>query len=191
MTLRHETVKSVRVNLLACLECASNPKALFSRSRYVERVEQRAPNVYTVRFVWRKLGVTRRYEVSFRVERRGDTIVYESLEGSRYPMRFEFQLTPSGRGTRVRVAAEMKAGLMADLLGRRDFAGFVEELVEKGIVALAERAASKRGGGDCKTCILYDPETGYCYYLRRRVPDPSKPPCKGRAYMAVEGEASP
>jgi len=190
LALRYSTRKTVRAGLVECVECLLRADRFLSRSKYVEKVEQVSPGVYHVRFVWRKLGVSRRYDVVFRVSREGNKIIYESLEGSKYPMRFEFRLRSKDGESALEANASMRAGFMADLFGRRDFAEFVDELVETGFVRLVQEY-SKRAGRpiagkpSCLSCILYDPERRYCYYLRSGVKDPGKPPCSGKQYLPI------
>ena len=188
--MKYRTRKTVRADVTACTECLLKADRFLGGSTYVEEVRPVAEGVYHVRFRWRKLGMTRRYDVVFRVRASGDTVVYESVEGSKYPMRFEFRLNRRGRETVVDVEASMDAGLMADLLGKKDFSRFVEELVERGFVALMRSySEAKREGGavavspSCDKCLLYDPDRGYCYYLRRNVKPGEPPPCGGKAFI--------
>ena len=83
---------------------------------------------------------------------------------------------------------------MADLLGRRDYARFVEELIDSGITTVLSEVASSAtkpsrevpGNIECVTCLLYEHSKHYCYYIREVVKDVTKPPCKGRAYLRGE-----
>ena len=197
MALRYTTRKTVRAGLEECLKCLARADIFLKRSKYVESIESEAPGVYHVRFVWRKLGMTRRYDVVFRVRREGDKVIYESLEGSKYPMRLEFRLSKRDGETVLEASATMKAGLMADLLGRRDFAEFIDELVETGFVSLVKEMASRRRQKaessegpavkkTCERCLLYDPVRKYCYYLRKNVSNPEKPPCGGAHFISAQ-----
>jgi len=196
--LRHRTVKTVRVPLGDCRRCLLDIEEFMSKSRYTYAIRRLAGGVYEVVFRWRKLGIERFYRVRLRVEGGGDVVEYRSTPDSDYPFLMRFLLEPGpGGSTRLHVEAEMDAGVMAGLLGRGDYRGFVEELVEKGIAALAgryaERLAPRPGvpGGSltCRECILYDPERGYCYALRGEVRDPGRPPCGGR-YLVARGAAT-
>ncbi|MCE4628170.1 MAG: hypothetical protein F7C34_03365 [Desulfurococcales archaeon] len=186
--LKYRTRKTVRTDLSACVECLLNADRFLGRSSYVDSIKPVAEGVYHVRFRWRKWGMTRYYDVVFRVRREGDKIVYESVEGSKYPMRLEFTLEKKNDNTVVSVEASMEAGLMADLLGRKDYAKFIEELVETGFVAMAQRYSERVGAREapakpsCAQCLLYDPDRKYCYYLRRSVSG-EKPPCEGKAFI--------
>ena len=189
MVLRHAVSRLVRAPPGACLECAADPESFLGASRYTYVVKRLAPGLYEVVFRWRKLGVTRYYRVRLRVRREDGRVVYESTPDSDYPFRLEITLEEAGGATRVRASAEMRAGLMADLLGRRDYASFVEELVDRGLAALARRLASqapaeaRRGRPECTTCLLYEQELRRCLVLGARVEDPSRPPCQGRDYI--------
>ncbi len=194
MVLKHHTIKTVKGSFTFCKECLLRPDQLFTASKYTAFVEKVAENVYHVRFVWRKLGMTRKFDVILKVIDKGDTVIYETVEGSKYPMKFVFNLRRKGENLEVEVSSEMKAGLMADLLGRKDYAGFVEELVETGLIKLAEKLASEMGvaigaGGEnavCSECLLYDPARSYCYYLREYVANPESPPCGGKRFISEE-----
>ena len=196
MPLRHETVKTVRAPLDECIECILRVDRLLGVSKHTEKVERVSPDVYHVRFVWRKLGMTKHFDVVFRSRREGNKIIYESIEGSKYPMRMEFYLRRRPDGlVEIRVLAEMRAGLMAEVLGRKDFARFVEELVDAGIVRLLQARAQGRARegkktfrARCDNCLLYDPVKNYCYYLRRPVFATTKPPCGGEAFIPLREE---
>ncbi|MCE4625863.1 MAG: hypothetical protein F7C35_08410 [Desulfurococcales archaeon] len=188
MVLRHKTVKTVRALPEQCVECILRVDRLLSTSKHTHSIERVAENVYHVKFVWRKLGMTKYFDVVFRVEREGNKIRYRSIEGSRYPMIIEFTLKPKGDVLEIEVYSEMKAGLMADLLGRKDYAKFIEDLVETGIAKLLTESSRvrEREEGEvarCDKCILYDPVRGYCYFLRRPVINVIKPPCGGRDFI--------
>ena len=197
MPLRYETVKTVRAPIGECIECILRVDRLLGVSKHTEKVERVSPGVYHVRFVWRKLGMAKHFDVVFRSRRENDKVIYESIEGSRYPMKMEFELRQRPDGlVEIRVLAEMRAGLMAEVLGRRDFARFVEELVDSGIVRLLQaragggaREGRKASEARCDRCLLYDPVRNYCYYLRRPVFATTKPPCGGEAFIPLREEA--
>ncbi|MEB3844406.1 MAG: hypothetical protein LRS48_01825 [Desulfurococcales archaeon] len=196
MTLEHHTVKTVKVPEDTCLACLLSPEKLLSTSKYTAFVEKLEDDKYRVRFVWRKFGITKKFDVVFRVIRRGDVVEYRSTEESDYPFLIRFKVTRLNNEVEVDVYSEMKAGLMADLFGRKDYAGFIEELIDTGLVELLKTVRKDRKTVEaskisCNTCILYDPKRKYCYYLRREVRDPENPPCKGEAYLsdiALESE---
>ncbi len=94
----------------------------------------------------------------------------------------------------MEIESEMRAGLMADLLGRKDYASFIEELVDEGLASLAQSLAkslgvSKGASGlarvSCKNCLLYDSITGRCVVLGIEVSDPLFPSCKGEDFIDV------
>ncbi len=189
MTLVHDTVKTVKVPEDTCLACLLSPDKLLSTSRYTAIVERLEDNKYHVRFIWRKFGITKKFDVIFRVIRRGNLVEYRSTEESDYPFLIRFKLTRLNNEVEIDVHAEMKAGLLADFFGRKDYAGFIEELIDTGLVELLKNVRKGKSTVEslrisCNTCILYDPRRRYCYYLRREVRNPDNPPCKGEAYLS-------
>ncbi|MEB3851987.1 MAG: SRPBCC family protein [Desulfurococcales archaeon] len=191
MPLRHRVRMTVNAPLERCLECLADPARFLGHSRYTYLARRLGDGSCEVVFRWAKLGVERYYTVRLRAATRGGTVEYTPAEGSRYQFRMRFNLEPAPQGgTVVEVEAEMGAGLMASLLGRGDFRAFVEELVEKGIAEMAKKLAGRPPPGrgarvSCRGCVLFDPERGYCYALRSRVDDPSRPPCGGRYFVAA------
>ena len=188
MVLKHKTIKTVRALPEQCIECILRVDRLLSTSKHTYSIKRVAENVYHVKFVWKKLGMTRYFDVVFKVEREGDKIRYRSIEGSKYPMIIEFSLKPKDDALEIEVYSEMKAGIMADLLGRKDYAKFIEDLVETGIAELLRESSrvkerEEREIARCDKCILYDPVRGYCYYLRRPITNAAKPPCGGRDFI--------
>jgi carbon monoxide dehydrogenase subunit G len=162
-------------------------------SHYTFAVNKVGGGIYEVVFKWRKFGITRYYKVKMRIVKAGETsVVYESTEDSDYYMKFSFKLEPVDGETRVEISSEMKAGLMADLLGRKDYASFIEELVDKGLASLAQSLAQSLGvskgaigsaGVSCRNCLLYDSITGRCVFLGVEVRDHLSPPCKGEDFI--------
>ncbi len=197
--LRHRARRVVRSDAVECVRCLLDPPRFFRASRYTHSVA-REEDTYQVVFKWKKFGMTRYYPVKIRVkeERVGEDtvrVVYEPTSDTPYWFRMSFTVRRRDGGAEVDAEAEMKAGLMADLLGRKDYAGFVEELLDRGIKAfLEERAKRLREEGvkpreqvraSCTTCALFDEERKYCYFLEKTVEDPERPPCRGKAYVAM------
>ena len=184
---RHVYRARVNAPVDACLRCVLDPEAFLSASRYTYSVKRLDEGKYEVVFRWRKFGVERFYPVRVRVERRGGRVVYEPTPDSPHNLRLEISVERDNGGALVTVDASMDAGLLARIMGRGDFAAFVEDLVDKGIAGMAERAAAKGstlgGVAHCERCLLYDPGRGYCYALRREVGDPGDPPCRGRFFI--------
>lgn len=208
-------MKTVSVPPEDCLECLANLEGFMSKSRYTYALRRVGEDVYEVVFRWRKLGIEKFYRVTLAVARSGSTVEYRSTPDSPYHFRMTFKVEPApgGGASRVVVEAEMRAGLMASLMGRGDFREFVEELVDRGIANLARLhlAAKARealqpsdgAGGSaapgaapverpsCLDCVLYDPERRYCYMLRRTIENPGEPPCGGTYFIARPRAAAP
>jgi len=192
--LQHSTEHFVRVDLLRCLDCLLDPRVFLGSSEYTESVKEVREGVYEVVFKWRKFGITRKFRVVIRVVKRtlknGVEVAYEP--DSPYWFTLRVVLYPGHGGVFVKAEALMKAGLMADLFGSKDYASFVERLVSKGLTSYLKHRISKfsgsivRGGhGDCRDCVLYDEVRGYCYFLETTVSNPTKPPCGGEAHILI------
>ncbi len=134
--LEHKSVKAINAPIDYCLRCASNPEEFFKHSKYTYTVKKIGDNLYEVVFRWVKWSIERFYKVRIRVERTEDRVLYKSTRDSPYyfTLEFTFKSLP-GESTEITVYSSMKAGFMADLLGRKDYREFIEELVEKGIRA--------------------------------------------------------
>lgn len=193
--LEHEVRVTVNMPLTYCLKCILDPSEFLGKSRYTYAVRRLGEDKYEVVFRWVKWGMERFYKVVLEARRYDNRILYMSTPESQYEFSMEFDLEEVEDGnTRVRVVARMKAGLMANLIGKGDYKGFVEELVEKGILEMARSFARKlelentTSGMEagCLACILYDPDRKYCYALGKTVGDPQKPECKGRFYISRE-----
>jgi len=190
--LRARVERHLNVPLELCVRCLMDAGLFLRQSPYTVEAEKLGEDTYRVVFRWRKLGITRRYPVVLRVRREGENrIIYESTSDSPHPLRMEFALEPrEGGETYLRVDAEMGAGVLADLLGKRDFYGFIEDLVDRGLTSLVRKLADSireevRGVGvRCTDCLLYERNRSYCYYLARTVEDPENPPCKGEKFVA-------
>ena len=192
--LKAEALRSVRADLSNCIKCVTNVENFFYKSKYTYAVRRLSEDTYEVVFRWRKFGVTRFYRVRIKVRRNSDReVVYEPDEGSDYWFRMRFTFEPHSGGTLVRVEAQMKAGLMADLLGRGDYRGFVEELVDNGIKRMLEnivagqraaQAGSTMVKANCRLCVLYDENRSFCYFLGKTVENPENPPCGGKGFVA-------
>ncbi len=184
----HMVERKLNVNAEDCRRCLLSPERFLSKSKYTYFARRRN-NTYEVIFRWRKLGITRYYRVIFRLIEGEDTVGYESTPDSDYQfnMRFKLKALKEGR-TRITVEASMKAGFLADLLGRKDYAAFIEDLVDKGIGSMLETLAGKKTEGgeagiSCRTCLLYGSLNNYCYMLKQQVDDPDRPLCGGKYYI--------
>lgn len=187
--LRHAVEREINATFGQCLECLLRPDGFLGESRYTYRAS-RLDGVYEVVFKWVKWGITRFYRVRLRVVQEGPVVRYVSTPDSDHEFYMEFYLRPRSSGrVRIRVEARMKAGLMADLLGRKDYARFVEELVDRGLGAMLSAMAGGRGAETgaaeprCVDCLLYEFSNKYCYYLEGPVASPEDPPCGGRGFI--------
>ena len=205
--LKYKKKIMVNIPLEYCLEYVLNPEAFFKMSRYVSIVRRIEDNKFEVFYKWSKWGVKKYFRVVFKVRREGNMIVYESTGDSDCEHYFIFRFQETGdKKTVVEVESGMKAGFMANLLGRRDYQVFIEEIIGKGILGLAEKLSARReeasvsreitvtsGKGSCRECILYDVARNYCYALGSTVRDPDNPPCGYRYFSPRRirrGEAS-
>jgi len=190
--LRARVERHLNVPLELCVRCLMDASRFLSQSPYTEKAEKIDESTHRVVFRWRKLGMTRRFPVVLRVRREGDNaVIYESTEDSPHPLRMVFRLeTREGGETFLAVDAEMEAGLLADLLGKRDFQSFIEDLVDRGLTNLVRKLADtireevQGVGVRCTDCLLYERSKSYCYYLARKVEDPENPPCGGEKFVA-------
>ena len=185
--LKHKIERRLNTNIENCRKCLLSPEKFLSESKYTYHLEKEG-DTYSVIFRFKKLGITKYYRVRLKLIVDGNTYRLESLPDSEYPFNMKFTLEKIGEyETKVIVEAVMKADLMANLLGRKDFAVFVEDLVDKGISKLLMDLASgkKPTGGDvsCLTCLFYGSTTKYCYILKQNIMDPSNPPCNGKHYI--------
>ncbi len=185
--LKHKIERRLNTNIKNCKKCLLSPEKLLSESKYTYHLEKEG-DTYNVIFRFKKLGITKYYRVRLKLIVDGNTYRLESLPDSEYLFNMKFTLEKIGEyETKVIVEAMMKADLMANLLGRKDFAVFVEDLVDKGISKLLMDLASgkKPTSGDvsCLTCLFYGSTTKYCYILKQNIMDPSNPPCNGKHYI--------
>jgi len=146
VVLRHEFSTKMDIDFAACFPCLCSPVSFFAASPYTYRVRKldEKGEVYEVVFRWRKLGMTKYYPVKLRVRRKPERnrveIIYESTPDSKYEFYMRILVERLGPGkVRVSVSAWMRAGLMADLLGRKEYRLFVENLVRDGVFCSVER----------------------------------------------------
>ncbi len=193
--LKHATTKTINLPAGECAKCLLDPEGVLGASKYTYTVKRLDKDKYEVVFKWVKMGMTRFYKVRFTVKQEDNEITYQSTGDSDHWMNMQFTIEPAGDATRVKVTALMKAGLLASLLGKRDYAEFIEELVEAGIrrslSKISDRAKKQATPGaqplvgnrgvSCNDCLLYDPDRGYCYKMARKVEEGE---CKGRYYIS-------
>ena len=192
--LRHETTITVNIPVDYCKQCILNPSEFLAKSRHTYTIRKLGEGKYEVVFRWVKFKVERFFKVILEVRIRGDTIEYASTPESPYEFSIRIKLEDTGNGTtRIHVEARMKPGLLANLLGKKSYSEFIEELIEKGIVGMAKTLVAKQkpkgvetgvktSKASCQNCLLYDPSRKYCYALGREV-DGSGPECRGRFYL--------
>ena len=129
--LRHATTRKVPLSLREVMDSLPTPAEIFSSAPYVEKVENLGDNVVEVVFKWVKMGVARRYVVRLRWRRAWGGMVYECLEPCKHRLIVKVLMKSSKENESVLyVRAEMNAGFMASLMGKKDFRDFVEKLAD-------------------------------------------------------------
>ncbi len=170
------------------------------KNKHTHMVAKVSEDTYDIVFKIKKLGVTKYIPVQFRasilegIDR--TRVRYESTEKSPTEFSIEFNIEKKDENhVRIDIDAKIQADVFTELFGRKDFKEFVEELMDHGISTYLKRVIDKNLGTridaeerTCKTCALFDDKRSYCYYLRQKVEDPSKPPCGGRRYIRLGGE---
>jgi hypothetical protein len=135
--LHHEYTTEAREDFNSLAQCLSDPVKFMERSRYVYLAERLDSDKLRVVFKWRKLDMTRYYEVVLTVKPKlGPNRVGFLLEPtpeSKYDFFLSVEIEKLENRVLLKVRSWMYAGLMADILGRKDYREFVEELVEKGV----------------------------------------------------------
>ncbi len=82
----------------------------------------------------------RKFQVTLRVKKEDDTITYESVEGAEYPMKMKFKLKElDDKMLEIDIDSSMQAGLMADFFDKRDYASFIEEILDTGLTKSLSR----------------------------------------------------
>lgn len=193
MVLVHSTDRRVRTRPEDLIETLMRPEVFLKKSKHVANIDKIEENVWTITLVWRKFGMKREYDIDFTVYRDGNTVVYESVEGSPHKAKLIFVVVRDPKGWSVlNATAEFDLGGFSALLGKGDFAKFVEEVVDAGIKAHFERLMRKmrKQAIDCRNCEFYEATRRYCYAVDRIVEDPTKPPCGGALYAPVGGQES-
>ncbi len=183
--LRHSITRKVRMLPEDFIKSLKHPENFLGLSKYVESIVPVEEGKYEVVFRWVKWGMTKRYWVKFRVISEGNTVVYEALPDSENYMKMIFTIVknPEEKSINLNVYAEMEAGTLAKLLGKKDFSAFVEELVDTSIKEIMRRMLeSKEKQVNCEECAFYEITRRYCYAIERSVEDPSRPPCGGKFF---------
>ena len=191
MTLVHSTERRVRTKPEELIETLLKPEVFLSKSKHVARVDKIEENVWTITLVWKKFGIKREYDVDFTVYRDGNTVVYESVEGSPHKAKLIFVVVRDPKGWSVlNATAEFDIGGLSAILGRGDFAKFMDEIVDAGVKAHFERIMkkAKKSAIDCRNCEFYEATRKYCYAVDKYVNNPLNPPCGGTLYTPIGGE---
>ncbi len=193
MALIYSTTRKIRADIEDLIKVLLNPNLFLKQCKYVESVEK-SGDIWMITFKWRKFGMTRHYDVDFRVYRDGNTVVYESDEGSPNKAKIIFTVVrlPTKGFVDLTITAEFDVGGLASFLGRGDFGKFVEELADRTVKAYMKKLLENKSVEkvDCRDCMFYEAERKYCYALDEAVEDPTKPPCKGSMFKKPMPEAA-
>jgi len=198
--LRYRITRIVNADISKCVKCLLHPERFLEKNKHTHMVAKGSNDTYDAVFKIKKLGVTKYIPVQFRVtvlEGIDRTKVkYESTEKSstEFSMEFNIEKIDENR-VKIDIDAKIQADVFTEIFGRKDFKEFIEELLDHGISTYLRRVIDKNLGTrievkekNCKTCALFDDVREYCYFLRRKVEDPTKPPCEGRHYIMLGGE---
>ncbi|MCL4345090.1 MAG: hypothetical protein M1496_01845 [Candidatus Thermoplasmatota archaeon] len=179
------------------IEALTNPDIFFRNDPHTSYAARTSPNTYNIVLVMKKLGVTRKIPLNISVKRIMDQIIYESTKDSKVSMKFVFHIKIISEGvTSISLDAKIDPGFLTNVLGKEEFMGFVEGLINNGISAYI----SKRSGSDaetqsreveniqriCPTCAFFVPKSLFCYSLFTHIKDMEKPACGGEKYSPYD-----
>ncbi len=183
--LQHTVTRKIKGLSESFIELVLRPDKFLGNSRYVETIVNRGDNKYEVVFKWVKWGMVKRYWVKFRVYRDQNTVIYESTPDSDNKMLMAMTIAkdPEEGYINITFHAEMEAGTLANLLGKKDFRVFVEELLDTAIKEYMKSILDvKENTVTCKNCAFYEAVKSYCYALDKKVDNPDDPPCGGSMF---------
>lgn len=132
--LKYSIVREIEVSCDNVFLVGSDPRRLLSISEYTQEIEFKGDDIYTVKFRWKKFGISRIFEIGFSLKIMKCGIVYDGVE--EYKDRFRFVINfekISEDKTRIKVEVTMDAGKIPEIIGKSDFRKFVEEIVQNGL----------------------------------------------------------
>ncbi|GEM_PF-3300256 len=193
MAVIYTTSRKVRADPEGLIKVLLNPEAFLKGLKYVESLEK-SGDVWIITFKWSKFGMAATYDVDFSIYRDGNTVVYESVEGSPHRARVVFSILrlPKEGVIGITATAEFDLGGLAAFLGKGDFGKFVDEVVDAAVKSYMRSLLRREGleRVDCRYCVFYEAERRYCYALDEPVSDPTRPPCKGSMFKRAEPKSS-
>ncbi len=190
MVIVYSTERKVRALPEEFIESLLNPATILRGADFIEHVEALGRSRYSITFRWRKFGITKTFNVVFRVYRDGNTVVYESTPDSPHKAKLVFTIVrvPDEEVIEVNVYSEFEgAGKLAEWFGKGDFGRLIEQIVDHSIKEHLKRMVEEpQVKPDCRSCIFYEAARSYCYALETRVTNPEEPPCAGARFKPVK-----
>lgn len=133
MSLKTSFEKNKMIDKEEFLKFLGDPVFLFGKSRFVKRVTL-DNNMVEIDFVWTKMHITKQFIVLAKIYIDRDSILYSSIPDSKYAFKLAVELESFDKNnTKISVESEMGAGLLADLMGEKDFKEFINNLIDDAI----------------------------------------------------------
>jgi len=190
--LRHTFKRTVKVLPDVVIEKLKEPEKFLSdiKTKYIKDIKKISDNKYIITFVWKKFGITKTFNVVFKVIDKGSVIVYKSTNESDHFMEITFVIVEDkDQGvTEINVTAEMEAGVLANLFGKGEFAKFIEDMIDKAIRKhlIIAYLKDKNIKATCDNCVFYEIATNKCYVLNKVVRRSGVPLCGGKYFKPIE-----
>jgi hypothetical protein len=133
LTLKTFLERNKAVDKEEFLKLLKNPAFLFNNSKFVKKVSE-INNLVEINFLWTKMHITKQFAVLMKIYKDENSILYSSVPDSRFEFKLAVTLQNLYRGNlKITVEAEMGAGLLADLMGEKDFKEFINNLIDNAI----------------------------------------------------------
>ena len=129
MTLKTRFELNKEIHNAVFIEILKDPNYLFGNSKFVKKINVSRDSV-EIQFEWTKMHMTRRFKVIAKIFTSEYSILYTSKPESPYEFKLSIDLyKQDGENSKIYVEAEMGAGLLADLMGKKDFDEFILNLI--------------------------------------------------------------
>jgi len=133
LTLKTFLERTKTVDKEEFLKLLKDPAFLFRNTKYVKKVHE-INDLVEIDFVWTKMHITKQFVVFLKIYKDENSILYSSAPDSRYEFKLAVTLQNLSKGNfKITVEAEMGAGLLADLMGEKDFKEFINNLIDDAI----------------------------------------------------------
>lgn len=187
--LEYSTQGIIKIPFEKLQEIVLNPDIYLKSNPHIHSTSKISQNTYNIVFIFKKIGITKRFFVNVSVIKIMDQIIYQTTDKSKIFLKFVFQLKKiDDESTQISTEAKINPGLYGNLFGEEDFQEFIEDMInyaasgKDDVEKEREEEKLRIGKPTCPLCAFFDPKKLFCYAGFIHIKNMENPACKGEKF---------